>query len=398
MPTTRSKTKPTQRKRYSRGSTSSEEEEDIPITPTPIKKEKNPSKSRRSKEKQHEKETPLLLESNIVPFSGATVSSANPSIVSTTLPEPTTILNLSSSSDNNSQSNNSFSVQDLMPIYEVQASNPESIHDEFLQLVRDSGMETIAKDAGVISQNGELSGLKDYYSASDTISIERDMDKEIQLPQNKSNKRRKTTDADQEEKEGKKKRRSSTKSANGEKLSKGLRHFSMKVCQKVESKKATNYNEVAEELVKEFNENGAVDHKNIRRRVYDALNVLMAMNIIAKDKKDIKWLGLPTNAKQDLDSLEADKQDRIERIRKKKASVEELTVQENSYRKLIERNIKPEFANTESKINLPFIIVNTRSTTVIECEVADDRTGYFFNFSLPFEIHDDSEILKRLNF
>lgn len=34
--------------------------------------------------------------------------------------------------------------------------------------------------------------------------------------------------------------------------------------------------------------------KNIRRRVYDALNVLMAMNIIQKDKKEIKWKGLPT--------------------------------------------------------------------------------------------------------
>lgn len=35
------------------------------------------------------------------------------------------------------------------------------------------------------------------------------------------------------------------------------------------------------------------DHKNIRRRVYDALNVLMAMDIIEKEKKEIKWLGLP---------------------------------------------------------------------------------------------------------
>ena len=40
------------------------------------------------------------------------------------------------------------------------------------------------------------------------------------------------------------------------------------------------------------------DQKNIRRRVYDALNVLMAMNIISKEKKEIKWLGLPTNSLQ----------------------------------------------------------------------------------------------------
>jgi hypothetical protein len=29
------------------------------------------------------------------------------------------------------------------------------------------------------------------------------------------------------------------------------------------------------------------------RRAYDALNVLTAMDIIAKDKKDIQWKGFP---------------------------------------------------------------------------------------------------------
>ena len=41
------------------------------------------------------------------------------------------------------------------------------------------------------------------------------------------------------------------------------------------------------------------DQKNIRRRVYDALNVLMAMDIIEKKKKDIRWIGLPTNSVQE---------------------------------------------------------------------------------------------------
>lgn len=38
--------------------------------------------------------------------------------------------------------------------------------------------------------------------------------------------------------------------------------------------------------------------KNIRRRVYDALNVLMAMSIIEKEKKEIRWVGLPTSSAQ----------------------------------------------------------------------------------------------------
>ncbi|KAI9321594.1 E2F/DP family winged-helix DNA-binding domain-containing protein [Dichotomocladium elegans] len=66
--------------------------------------------------------------------------------------------------------------------------------------------------------------------------------------------------------------------------SKGLRHFSKQVCDKVAEKGVTTYNEKR-----------SFDQKNIRRRVYDALNVLMAMNIIAKDKKQIKWLGIPAH-------------------------------------------------------------------------------------------------------
>lgn len=45
------------------------------------------------------------------------------------------------------------------------------------------------------------------------------------------------------------------------------------------------------------------DEKNIRRRVYDALNVLMAMDIISKDKKEIKWKGLPRTSQSDVEGL-----------------------------------------------------------------------------------------------
>lgn len=69
-----------------------------------------------------------------------------------------------------------------------------------------------------------------------------------------------------------------------------------KVCRKVEEKGTTTYNEVADELVQELAAEGEFgsgkephyDDKNIRRRVYDALNVLMAIDIISKDRKEIK--------------------------------------------------------------------------------------------------------------
>lgn len=85
-----------------------------------------------------------------------------------------------------------------------------------------------------------------------------------------------------------------------DKAGKGLRHFSMKVCEKVQEKGKTTYNEVADDLVTEELKNNSYDtncdQKNIRRRVYDALNVLMAINVISKDKKEIRWIGLPANS------------------------------------------------------------------------------------------------------
>ena len=45
---------------------------------------------------------------------------------------------------------------------------------------------------------------------------------------------------------------SDSKRRKTEKVGKGLRHFSMKVCEKVQAKGSTSYNEVADELVNLF--------------------------------------------------------------------------------------------------------------------------------------------------
>nr|XP_048719629.1 transcription factor Dp-2 isoform X4 [Caretta caretta] len=178
----------------------------------------------------------------------------------------------------------------------------------------------------------------------------------------------------------------SKRSKKGDKNGKGLRHFSMKVCEKVQRKGTTSYNEVADELVSEFtNSNShlatdsqAYDQKNIRRRVYDALNVLMAMNIISKEKKEIKWIGLPTNSAQECQNLE-----------------------QIAFKNLVQRNQQNEQLNQgppalNSTIQLPFLIVNTSKRTVIDCSISSDKFEYLFNFDNTFEIHDDIEVLKRM--
>lgn len=87
----------------------------------------------------------------------------------------------------------------------------------------------------------------------------------------------------------------------------GLRHFSQQVCKKVREKKVTTYNAVADELasdIQTYYTEGQYDQKNIRRRVYDALNVLMAMGIIAKDRKEIRWLGISGLQKPTVNQIE----------------------------------------------------------------------------------------------
>lgn len=186
---------------------------------------------------------------------------------------------------------------------------------------------------------------------------------------------------------------------------KGLRHFSMKVCEKVKAKGFTSYNEVAEELVAELTDprcqSPSDDQKNIKRRVYDALNVLMAMNIISKEKKEIRWLGLPTNSVQEAYSLESEKSKRIERIKDKTRQLQDLIIQQVAFKNLVERNKNMEKKYGEptpnSSIQLPFIIVNTHKDTVVDAQISQDKDEWLFDFNDKFETNDDMEVLRRMH-
>lgn len=76
--------------------------------------------------------------------------------------------------------------------------------------------------------------------------------------------------------------------------SRGLRVLSVKVKDVVGEKKRTSYKEVADDLIAEFSNKfkqrkpgEAKDEQNVKRRVYDALNVLIAADILKKDGKTV---------------------------------------------------------------------------------------------------------------
>ncbi|KAJ8754240.1 hypothetical protein K2173_002140 [Erythroxylum novogranatense] len=215
-------------------------------------------------------------------------------------------------------------------------------------------------------------------------------------------------DAATQEAAGNKKKKRGQRAVGADKSGRGLRQFSMKVCEKVESRGTTTYNEVADELVAEFADpNNSIsspdqqqyDEKNIRRRVYDALNVLMALDIISKDKKEIQWKGLPRTSLSDIEELKAERLGLRNRIEKKAAYLQELEEQFIGLQTLVQRNeqLYKSVNPPTGGVSLPFILVQTRPHATVEVEISEDMQLVHFDFnSTPFELHDDNYVLKAM--
>ncbi|XP_017365270.1 transcription factor Dp family member 3 [Cebus imitator] len=190
----------------------------------------------------------------------------------------------------------------------------------------------------------------------------------------------------------------------------GLQHFSMKVWEKVQKKGTTSSKEVVGELVAEFKAANnhlsphelACDLKNVKRRIYDALNVLMAMNIISREGKMIKWIGLiglSTSSAQDCQSLQVEREKILERIKEKESQLQQLILQQIAFKTLVQKNRYAEEQGSQqpppsSVIHLPFVTVSTSKKSVINCSISNDRFDYLFHFEDSFEVHDYTEVLK----
>ncbi|PON38557.1 DP transcription factor [Parasponia andersonii] len=141
------------------------------------------------------------------------------------------------------------------------------------------------------------------------------------------------------------------------------------------------------------------DEKNIRRRVYDALNVLMALDIITRDKKEIQWKGLPSIDIKGQQELKALRVKLVNRIGKKAAYLNDLKEQIAGFQHLISRNkqLLDRGSSPLEGFSLPFLLVQTSSHATVEIEISEDMQLVHFDFnSTPFSLHDDAYILKLL--
>ncbi|XP_026410537.1 transcription factor-like protein DPB [Papaver somniferum] len=150
----------------------------------------------------------------------------------------------------------------------------------------------------------------------------------------------------------------------------GLRQFSIQVCKKVESEARITYKEVIDELVAELSTTTPYmkrnyNEKNIRRRVYDSLNVLIAEDIISKDKnKEIQWRGtLHAACLNAVEHLKSQYLGLRNKIANKAAYLEELENQFVGLQNMVQRNkqlcCSGRKSATSGGVSLPFIIIHT---------------------------------------
>ncbi|CAL4974742.1 unnamed protein product [Urochloa decumbens] len=173
--------------------------------------------------------------------------------------------------------------------------------------------------------------------------------------------------AAEREEEGDKSKKARKEKAGAQRIAGwGLREYSKIVSKKVETKGRTTYNEVADEICAELKLtlNGQeFDEKNIRRRVYDAFNVLIALRVIAKDKKEIKWMGLSNFRYEKIKKLEEAHKELTTRIKNKKKLVQEIEKQFDDLQNIKFRNqVLQRPAESVNGICLPFLLVKLKYT------------------------------------
>jgi len=169
------------------------------------------------------------------------------------------------------------------------------------------------------------------------------------------------------------------------------------------------------------------DDKNVRRRIYDALNVLFALDIISKDRKQIRWNGIELAPGDELKALRAESQKRRDRLDRKRATLENLALQflgrkhvfvSNTPTRWTRRTIfirsetaclivvfPPNFRCHLSSLQRLNILTSplryvgpglTNSCSLLVQVEHPKRSKLFMDFSQPFAVHDDNAIFEKI--
>jgi len=121
------------------------------------------------------------------------------------------------------------------------------------------------------------------------------------------------------------------------------------------------------------------------------------MNIIAKDKKDIRWVGFPVNALFECELIDKKMIEIKETIRNKVRLVEEALLKQIALRNLIRRNEqRREMLRINNMCSLPFFAFGTSNGAAIESSFSRDGRDTILTFDRRVNIINETECLHKL--
>ena len=173
----------------------------------------------------------------------------------------------------------------------------------------------------------------------------------------------------------------------------------------------TSYNEVADELVLEIlNASGpSSEEKNIRRRVYDAFNVLIAVGMIEKDgKKEVIWRGLgmgsngdgqPSELGSQLRDARLENERRLQAVLAKQQELQGLLDSKKVISHLVATNPvrQPSEESSDMALHIPFMLIRAKPEATVEVKVSDTMREVDFKFTgAPFALNDDAYVIRQM--
>jgi hypothetical protein len=135
---------------------------------------------------------------------------------------------------------------------------------------------------------------------------------------------------------------------------------------------------VAQELIKELNIVSKTEEKNILRRVYDALNVLIAAGAVAKNGNEYEWVERGNEA-----------------LKEKRLKLKTLKEKLNAAQGLMKRNKEAEGGESSLKFPLFFVATEELGNNVV-IESNKDRSVVRVKFRKEMKIFRDFDVAHKV--
>jgi transcription factor Dp-1 len=138
--------------------------------------------------------------------------------------------------------------------------------------------------------------------------------------------------------------------------------------------------------------------KGVQRRVYDIINVFLAVGLVSQQKHVICWLGFPElhEGSEEETRLLVEKQKILADIELARSELSLIHNEIRIYSSLCEANNHVLLDDHESTLPFPFITLTTQQQ-YISISVNEDDTEYWIDVPDLFEIGDESQIVQALH-